>query len=160
MPARTGGMFAGPWCVSPPLRSRASALLAALAGCLALAACGGGQRQDAAEPSANFPVAVTSSSFPAAQTLSQHSHMLITVKNVGNQAIPNLTVTVCNVTCTYPAPPGQGSSSAAFASSLSENDLANPSRPIWVVDRSPGSCSGAAATAARAAGQAATPPRT
>ncbi len=119
-----------------------SALLAALGGCLALAACGGGQRQDVAEPSASYPVAVTASSFPASQTLSQHTHMRITVKNVGGHAIPNLAVTVCNVTCAYPAPPGEGTSSGAFASNLSENDLANPSRPVWIVDKPPGTCTG------------------
>lgn len=117
-------------------------LVAALSCAVALGACGGGQRQDVAEKSADYQVQVLSATFPSAQTLSQHTHMQITVKNVGNSAIPNLAVTVCNVTCAYPAPPGQGSSSGAFASNLSENDLANPSRPIWVVDRSPGACSG------------------
>jgi hypothetical protein len=117
-------------------------LVAALTSSLALAACGAGSRQDVAEPSGTFPVQVTSASFPGSQTLSQHAHMQITVKNVGNHAIPDLAVTVCNVTCGYPAPPGQGSSSGAFASNLSENYLANATRPVWVVDRPPGSCSG------------------
>jgi hypothetical protein len=117
-------------------------IAAVLAGSVALAACGGGQRQDAAEKSATYDVQVLNATFPAAQTLSQHVHMQITVKNVGHDAIPNLAVTVCNVTCAYPAPPGQGSSSGAFASNVSESDVANPSRPVWVVDRAPGSCSG------------------
>ena len=117
-------------------------LVAALTSSLALAACGAGPRQDVAEKSANYTVAVTSASFPASQTLSRHSHMQLTVKNLSNSAIPNLAVTVCNVTCAYPAPPGQGSSSGAFASNLSESSLANPTRPVWVVDRSPSACTG------------------
>lgn len=127
-------------------------LMAALAGSVALAACGGGQRQDAAEPSGNFAVQVISASFPGKQTLSQHTDMRIEVKNVSGHPIPNLAVTVCNVTCAYPAPAGEGSSSAAFASNLSENDLANPSRPIWVVDHPPGSCSGASGYSCQAGG--------
>ena len=127
---------------SVPRAREVVALAAALLVALMLAACGGGGRQDAAEPSGNFPVSVTTASFPGAQTLSQHSHMVITVKNVGSHAIPDLAVTVCNVTCAYPAPPGQGSSSAAFASNLTQSNLANPSRPVWVVDKPPGACTG------------------
>lgn len=118
------------------------ALVAALAGSAALAACGGGQRQDVAEKAHDYTVQVTSASFPAAQSLSQHTHMQITIKNVSGAAIPNLAVTVCNVTCAYPAAPGEGSSSAAFAATLTQSDLANPSRPIWVIDKPPGACSG------------------
>ena len=109
---------------------------------LALAACGGGSRQDVAEPSHHYAVQITSQSFPAQQTLSQHTHMVLTIKNVSGQPIPNLAVTVCNVTCAYPAPAGEGSSSGAFANNLSENNLASPSRPVWVVDHPPGPCTG------------------
>jgi hypothetical protein len=107
-----------------------------------LAACGGGARQDASEPSANFPVQVTSATFPTSQTLSQHAKMSITIRNAGSKTIPNIAVTVCNVTCRYPAPRGEGTSSASFASSLNETYIANPSRPNWIVDRPPGSCTG------------------
>lgn len=107
-----------------------------------LAACGSGARQDATEPSGNFQVQVTSATFPSTQTLSQHTRMSISIRNAGSRTIPNIAVTVCNVTCAYPAPKGEGTSSASFASNLSDPQLANPSRPDWVVDRPPGSCSG------------------
>jgi len=107
---------------------------------LALSACGGGQNQAVNEPNGKFPVAVNTASFPASQSLSQHTHLVITVRNAGSKTIPDVAVTICNVTCAYPAPAGEGSSSSAFASDINQQDVANPSRPIWVVDRGPGAC--------------------
>lgn len=49
-------------------------------------------------------------------------------------------MTICNVTCGFPAPKGEGTSAAAFASDISQPNVANPSRPIWIVDRGPGAC--------------------
>jgi hypothetical protein len=107
---------------------------------LAISACGGGQNQAASEPSGNFPVHVSAASFPAAQRLSQHTHLVIAVHNTGSKAIPNVAVTICNVTCAYPAPKGEGSSSQAFAADISQSNQANPSRPVWVIERPPGPC--------------------
>jgi hypothetical protein len=107
---------------------------------LAISACGGGQNQAASEPSGNFPVKVSTASFPSAQRLSQHTHLVIAVHNAGSKAIPNVAVTICNVTCAYPAPKGEGSSSEAFAADISQSGLANPSRPLWVIERPPGHC--------------------
>jgi hypothetical protein len=107
---------------------------------LALAACGGGTRQDATEPRGRFPVAVDQASFPVKQTLSANTRFTILVRNAGHKTIPNIAVTVCNVTCTYPAPQGQGSNVAAFAQDIKGQDLANPSRAVWIVDQPPGAC--------------------
>ena len=107
---------------------------------LAVSACGGGARQDATEPSGRFPVSVIATGFPSVQTLAQHTHLRIFVRNAGHRTIPNVAVTICNVTCAYPAPKGEGTSAAAFASDLSHTGLASPSRPIWVVDHGPGAC--------------------
>ena len=107
---------------------------------LVVAACGSGARQDASEPSGDFPVAVTTASFPGSQRLSEHSHLVLAVRNTGSKTIPNVAVTICNVTCTYPAPPGEGTDAAAFAQDLQMPGLANPSRPVWVIDRPPGAC--------------------
>ncbi|HET9105209.1 MAG TPA: hypothetical protein VFN55_17800 [Solirubrobacteraceae bacterium] len=115
-------------------------MAAAVGTVLALSACGGGQRQDANEPKGTFPVAVSTASFPASQTLSQHSHMVITVRNTGHRAIPDVAVTVCNVTCAFPAPRGEGTSAAAFGADLNQSGLANPSRAVWIVDQPPGGC--------------------
>ena len=115
-------------------------MAAAVGAMLALSACGGGQRQDANEPKGTFHVDVSAASFPASQTLSQHSQLVITVRNTGHRTIPDVAVTVCNATCAYPAPKGEGTSSAAFGAALSQSGLANPSRAVWIIDQSPGGC--------------------
>jgi len=107
---------------------------------LVVAACGGGQNQAAHEPRGKFPVAIGTATFPSAQTLSEHTHLVLAVRNSGRKTIPDVAVTICNVTCAYPAPAGEGSSASAFAADISGSNLANPSRPIWIVDRGPGAC--------------------
>jgi hypothetical protein len=105
------------------------------------------------EPTGTFPVQVTNATFPAAQRMAEHTHLVISVRNAGNKSIPNLTVTICNVTCRYPAPIGEGTSVAPFAQCVGptgqrclqtaqEQGQANLSRPVWVVDRPPGACQG------------------
>lgn len=107
---------------------------------LALAACGGSQRQDAREPHGRFTVDVSTARFPAAQQISQRTHLVIAVRNASHQTIPDVAVTICNVTCAYPAPTGEGSSAQAFAANINQPDAANPSRPNWIVNRGPGTC--------------------
>lgn len=120
-------------------RNSAGALWAVIAAGAALSACGGGQSQDASEPSGNFPVQAIAT-FPGSQRLAQHSRMVVVVRNTGNKTIPNVAVTICNVTCAYSGPSGTGSSAGAFASNISQQGVANPSRPIWIVDIPPKPC--------------------
>jgi hypothetical protein len=103
----------------------------------ALPGCGSGRRQDAAEPSGKFSVDVTAATFPVSQRLAEHTHLLLRVRNTSGGTIPNIAATICNVTCAYPAPAGEGTSVAAFSYALEQQGLANPSRPVWVVDSSP-----------------------
>jgi hypothetical protein len=122
-------------------RTRSSGLLAAIAATVALTACGGGgSDQSASEPQGNFPVQVAAATFPTSQRLAEQTHLTIAVRNSGNQTIPNVAVTICNVTCTYPAPTGQGTDAAAFSEDLRQANLASASRPIWIVDQPPGPC--------------------
>jgi hypothetical protein len=117
--------------------------IGAICGALAaliLTGCGGGQRQDASEPSGNFTVTVTSASFPTSQRLSEHAHLVLAVRNDSRKTIPDIAVTICNVTCAFPAPAGEGTQAAAFAENLQMQGLAHPSRPVWVVDNPPGPC--------------------
>lgn len=125
-----------------PMRRGARTFFGVLAAALAVAACGSGSPQNANAPSGRFPVSVTAS-FPAAQRLAEHTHMVVKVTNTGNKPIPDVTVTICNVTCTYPAPVGEGTSVRAFSSYLNMSGVANHSRPVWVVERPPGPCGGA-----------------
>lgn len=107
---------------------------------VALAACGSGSPQDTGAPSGRYPVAVSAATFPAHQTLAQHSHLTIAVRNTGTKPLPDVAVTICNVTCAYPAPVGEGTSVAAFAQYLNMPNLASHSRPVWIIDRPPGPC--------------------
>ena len=79
---------------------------------LAISACGGGQNQAASRAQRKLPGRGEHRQLPRLQRLSQHTHLVITVRNAGSKAIPDVAVTICNVTCAYPAPKGEGSSSA------------------------------------------------
>lgn len=127
--------------------------LGGLSAAIVVAGCGSGSPQNAKAPSGRFPVSVTAS-FPSSQRLAEHTHMVLKVTNTGNKAIPNVSVTICNVTCTYPAPAGEGTSVAAFATCVGSpgqgclqaaqsQGVANRSRPVWVIEQPPGPCSGA-----------------
>lgn len=115
-------------------------VMAALAAAGGLAACGSGQQQDVHEPSGNFPVQILTARFPAKQRLAQRTTLVLRIRNTGAKTIPNLAVTICNTTCAYPAPVGQGTSVQAFAYYLRMPNLAYHSRPVWVVDKPPGPC--------------------
>jgi hypothetical protein len=119
---------------------RSCGIIAGAVSALAVSACGSGARQDVHEPRGQFTVAVSTASFPSSQTLSQHTHLVIAVRNASHKTIPDVAVTICNVTCAYPAPKGEGTSAGAFAADINQPYVANPSRPTWVVDRAPGAC--------------------
>lgn len=111
---------------------------AAAAGLL-LAACGGGSSKSASSssPSGKFTVQVAQASFPTSQRLSQHSHLVISVRNAGSKPIPNIAVTILN--------PGDGTAAGAFGKLLPQSPPGQPvaasrSRPVWVVDQAPGPC--------------------
>ncbi len=62
--------------------------------CLALQAGCGGERQDANAPTGEFPVEVVAAEFPEDQKLAQSSELVITVRNAGDETMPNVAVTV------------------------------------------------------------------
>jgi hypothetical protein len=111
---------------------RNGGIVAGIAVGLALGACGSGARQDANEPSGNFPIDVTAATFPASQRLAQHTQLVITVRNSGSHTIPNIAVTITD--------PRYGTSVQAFNQYLNMPGLASHSRPVWIVDRAPGPC--------------------
>jgi hypothetical protein len=93
-------------------------LLAGLA--LAAAGCGGGERLDADEPSGTFQVDIVSATFPRRQHLGQQEEFKMAVRNTGDEAVPNLSVTV-----------------DGFSSRTDDPELGDPSRPLWIVDEGP-----------------------
>ena len=104
---------------------------AATAATLALAAagCGGGTRQDHGEAEATYPVTVPSATFPARQSLAEHTQMRIVVRNLGNRTIPNLAATIQAA--------GGGTETEAFGRLTDATGVASRSRPAWVVDDGP-----------------------
>ncbi len=130
-------------------RARCALLIALSA--LALGACTAGGRLDENEPLASFTVSVPVHTFPASQTLSTHSHLVLVIRNDSNKVIPNVAVTLCNVTCKFPAPAGEGPYAQPFGSGppAASPGAAAPSNEnatyqVWVVDKPPGICTGRA----------------
>jgi len=97
----------------------ASGGLAALAAIL-VAGCGSAQ-QNSGEPSAKYTLQVTKASFPAAQYVSRHERLVITVHNVGSKTAPNVAVSI-----------------RSFTYRSSFPNLADPLRPVWVIEKGPG----------------------
>ncbi len=104
--------------------------MTAAAVALALASgCGSGQRQDAGEEAATYPVVIADASFPARQTLAERSEMRIAVRNAGDRTIPNVAVTI--------EADGGGTAIEAFGRALDQPGNATQSRPVWIVDEGP-----------------------
>ena len=124
---------------------RAAAVTAALAAAVLVTACGdqsSGQAAGGPGPtSGHFPVRVTTATFPATQRLAQPTRLTIAVRNTGHHALPDVAVSICNVTCAAGAPRGQGTGAQPFGHAIAASpNTANPSRPLWVLDRGPGRC--------------------
>jgi hypothetical protein len=84
---------------------------------LAIAGCGGGERQDENEPEGNFPVEVVEAKFPEAQKLAKSSDLVVTVRNAGSKTIPNIAMTV-----------------DGFDRRENDPDVADPSRPVFALN--------------------------
>lgn len=106
-----------------------------LAGTLA-AACGSSQTRAANEPKGTFPVAA-SAAFPTSQRLTEHTQLVVKVRNAGHKTLPDVAVTITDGT---PSHPDMGTQVQAFSDALNMSNLASRSRPVWVVDQSPGPC--------------------
>jgi hypothetical protein len=109
-----------------------------------LAACGG-SRQDAEEPEGDFPVSIVSADFPSRQQLAQNTNLTLAVENSGDQAIPDLAITIfttsnastgestattTGTTTTQELPTVQGS----FSVRSEQEGLAIPFRPVWILE--------------------------
>ncbi len=105
------------------------AIALALSGVVvALSACGGSdeERQDANEPSGEFPVDVTDAKFPARQRLAKTSDLELAIENIGEEQIPDLAVTICLNSCNADGP---------FSLRSEQTGLANPNRPVWILEQ-------------------------
>ena len=104
---------------------------AAVAVALAAGGCGSGPRQDADEPEGEYRLEVSSASFPAEQSIAEASTLKIAVRNADSKAAPNVAVTVE----TGAATPGE--SAVAFGQRTGDDQQADSSRPIWILDSGP-----------------------
>jgi hypothetical protein len=100
------------------LGALAAGTLIALAGLLA--ACGGGDKQDANAPSGTWKLDVISASFPGKQRLGEQTTLRIEVRNAENRKLPNMAVTI-----------------DGFDQRRDDPTLADPKRPIWIVNQPP-----------------------
>lgn len=105
----------------PRATANLCACAAATAASVLLGACGGKERRDADAPDGTFTVAVERSSFPAHQRLAKEADLVLSVRNTGEEAIPNLVVTV-----------------RGFRDPSGGSHDANLGRDLWVVDDAPG----------------------
>jgi hypothetical protein len=87
---------------------------------LAITGCGGGDRQDKNEKAGTYTVDIVNASFPAKQTLAEKSKLKLAVRNTGSEALPDVAVTV-----------------DSFTRESQQAGLADPSRPVWIVDHPP-----------------------
>ncbi len=113
-----------------------------------IASCGG-TRQDANEPEGNFPVSIVSADFPSRQKLAENTNLTLAVENSGDQAIPNLAITIFTTSNTSTGestttgttsagttstgqqlPTAEGS----FSVRSEQQGLAIPFRPVWILE--------------------------
>ena len=150
-------------------------LLAALSA-VGISACGGGERQDAAEPEGDFPVQIVSADFPSKQNLAQNTNLTLAVENTGDKTIPDLAITIfttsdastgesttatpaSGTTSTSPgseggAPTGDlPQAQGSFSVRSNQPDLAIPFRPVWILEQGFPKLQGQTATAGAEAAQ-------
>jgi hypothetical protein len=96
-----------------------------------LAAGCGGTAEDASEAAGTYRVEVAGASFPARQRIAEPVTLRIRVHNADRRTLPNVAVTVA----TAPAVPGEAP--IAFGQDAADARLADPRRPVWIVDRGP-----------------------
>lgn len=83
--------------------------------------CGGDEkRQDENEAAGDFPVEVVRATFPRSQSIGETTMLRITVRNTGDEVVPNVAMTI-----------------DGLATRLKREDASDPARPVWVVNQGP-----------------------
>jgi len=142
---------------------------------IAVAACGGGERQDADESEGEFPVDVVNASFASKQRLAETSNLTLSVANTGDETIPDLAITIWTDAEAAPGVQTDGSDTDTGGTETSEGtttteesgpkaqgsfsvlsqqpDLAIPSRPVWILEQGYPKLAGETASAGAEAAQ-------
>ena len=93
--------------------------LLAVVGAALVVGCGGGtQAED--EPAATYEVDITRAEFAETQHIGAQEDFVLTVRNTGDEAVPNVSVSV-----------------DGFTSPNEQAGVADRSRPVWIVDDGP-----------------------
>jgi hypothetical protein len=109
-------------------RSGAGLTVGILCAALVSACGGGGERQDANEPSGKFPVDIVTANFPTRQRLAQTTFLRLGVQNTGRKTVPSLAVTISIAG-------KQGEDSVRpFSIRDPQVGLAVPDRPVWILE--------------------------
>ena len=114
------------------MTGRFPAAILAVAAALAALGCGGDERQDADAPTGEFGLDVTRASFSARQSLAQPVVLRLDVRNTGRRTVPDLAVTVETA-----GRRRAGAGTAAFGTAVAGEDLADRTRPVWILDQRP-----------------------
>jgi hypothetical protein len=114
---------------------RLGAGVAVCASAISLVACGGGgERQDEDEPEGDFPVEVTEARFPNRQRLAETTDLKLGVENAGTEEIPDLAVTIAIEDGGGGAVSSGASGQGSFSIRSEQPGLANPNRPVWILE--------------------------
>ncbi len=129
----------------------------------------GGERQDANEPEGNFPVQVVNANFPSKQKLAENTNLTLSVANAGDKTIPDLAITIfttSDATTSESASSATGTTTTAegspdslptaqgsFSVRREQQGLANPFRPVWILEEGFPKLAGQTASAGAEAAQ-------
>ena len=97
----------------------------AIASAIALGACGSSPRRTRTSRAAITRSRSSRSQFPTKQRLAQTSDLVLGVKNTGDQPLPELAFTIYT---------GKGNADGSFNYRSDQPGLANPNRPVWVLE--------------------------
>ncbi len=93
---------------------------------MVLAGCGGSEpRQDENEEEGNYPVEVTEAEFAPKQRLAETTDLELAFRNSGDETIPDLAVTIYT---------GDVKADGAFNVRSAQEGLADPNRPVWILE--------------------------
>jgi len=111
---------------SRPRRARMAPIAAAAALAVALSSCGNDKpRQDADEPSGDFPVNVSAAHFEKDQRLAETNNLSLEIENTGDEQVPDLAVTIFT---------GDDKSAGSFSVRSDQPGLADANRPVWILE--------------------------
>ncbi len=175
---RVSGMLAAPLeesaSTARPLKARKRIGIGFVAVLLAagIASCGGGSRQDANEPSGDFPVRIVSADFPSKQQLAGNTNLTLAVENSGTKTIPDLAITIFTSSNASTSDSGTSTTattgttasgnsagqnlpeaSGSFSVRSQQPGLAIPSRPVWILEEGYPKLEGQTASAGAEAAQ-------